>query len=105
MQEGQLLMTQGERDRLIALKKAKKKRIKQNEAAKELGVSTRHVRRLLARLQQEGDRSVIHGLKGKPSHRRMEADIETEAVRILSADVYRGFGPTLAAEYLQKKHH
>jgi hypothetical protein len=98
-------MTQAERDRLITLKKAKKKLIKQAEAAGELRVSVRHVRRLLVRLKEEGDRSVIHGLKGKPSHRRMKEDREKEAVKILSADVYRGFGPTLAAEYLRKKHH
>jgi transposase len=104
MQEGQLLMTQAERDRLIALKKAKKKLMKQCEAAEELGVSVRHVRRLLGRLKEAGDKSVIHGLKGKPSKRRIGEAIETEAVKILSADVYRGFGPTLAAEYLRKKH-
>ena len=40
-------MTQGERDRPVALKKAKKKLITQREAAKELGISERHVRRLL----------------------------------------------------------
>jgi transposase len=104
MQEGQLVMTQAERDRLIVLKKAKKKLIKQCEAATELGVSVRHVRRLLWRLKEEGDKSVIHGLKGKPSKRRMEEASKSEAVKILSADVYRGFGPTLAAEYLRKKH-
>ena len=38
MQEGQLLMTQADRDRLVALKKAKKKLITQREAAEELGV-------------------------------------------------------------------
>jgi transposase len=104
MQEGQLLMTQGERDRLIALKKVKKKLIRQGEAARELGVSTRQVRRLLVRLREAGDKSVIHGLKGKPSKRRME-EMEAGAVKILSAEVYRGFGPTLASEYLKKKHH
>jgi hypothetical protein len=104
MQEGQLLMTQAERDRLSALKKAKKKLIKLGEAAAEMGVSERHVRRLLGRLKEEGDKSVIHGLKGKPSRRRIEEAIESEAVKILSAEVYRGFGPTLAAEYLRKKH-
>jgi len=36
MQEGQLLMTQADRDRLVALKKAKKKLITQGEAAEEL---------------------------------------------------------------------
>ena len=37
MQEGQLLMTQAERDRLVTLKKAKKRLIAQREAAEELG--------------------------------------------------------------------
>lgn len=40
-------MKQAERDRLVALKKAKKKLITQKEAAKELGITERHVRRLL----------------------------------------------------------
>jgi hypothetical protein len=97
-------MTPEERDRLVTLKKAKKKLIKKQVAAEELDVSVRHVRRLLVRLKEEGDRSVIHGLKGKPSHRRIEDTIEKQAVEILSAEVYRGFGPTLASEYLSKKH-
>jgi Trp operon repressor len=45
MQEGQLLMTQAERDRLVTLKKAKKKVITQREAAEELGLSIRQVKR------------------------------------------------------------
>ena len=45
MQEGQLLMTQADRDRLVALKKAKKKLITQREAAEELGLSVRQVQR------------------------------------------------------------
>jgi predicted transcriptional regulator len=40
-------MTQAERDRLVALKKAKKKLITQKLAAEELGITERHVRRLL----------------------------------------------------------
>ena len=40
-------MTQAERDRLVALKKAKKKLITQKQAAEELGITERHVRRLL----------------------------------------------------------
>jgi hypothetical protein len=43
MQEGPLLMTQPDRDRLVTLKKAKKKLITQREAAEELGLSVRHV--------------------------------------------------------------
>src|ERR1035437_9949284 len=83
---------------------AKKKLITQREAAEELGLSTRQVKRLLYALKKRGDKAVIHGLRGKPSKRRIEEAIEREAVKILSAEVYRGFGPTLAAEYLRKKH-
>jgi len=43
-------MTQPERDRLVVLKKAKKQLITQKQAAKELGVSARQVRRLIGRL-------------------------------------------------------
>src|SRR6266853_3073815 len=73
MQEGPLLMTQADRDRLVALKK-------------------------------RGDKAVIHGLRGKPTNRRSEEAIEEKAVTVLSMPVYEGFGPTLAAEYLGKKH-
>jgi transposase len=104
MQEGQLLMTQADRDRLVTLRKTKKRQVTQREAAAELGLSTRQVKRLVYALKKRGDKAVIHGLRGKPSKRRIEEAIEKEAVKILSADMYRGFGPTLAAEYLRKKH-
>jgi biotin operon repressor len=97
-------MTQAERDRLVALKKAKKKLITQKQAAEELGITERRVRRLLRALKRRGDKAVAHGLRGLPSNRKISADIEQEAVAILSRPVYRGFGPTLAAEYLAKKH-
>jgi hypothetical protein len=97
-------MTQAERDRLVALKKAKKKLITQKQAADELDLTERHVRRLLRALKRRGDKAVSHALRGLPSNRKISADTEQEAVAILSRPVYRGFGPTLAAEYLAKKH-
>jgi transposase len=104
MQEGQLLMTQADRERLVALKKANKKLITQREAAEELGLSIRQVQRLLDGLKERGDKAVVHELRGKRSNRRIEESIEREAVKILSAPVYEGFGPTLAAEYLGHRH-
>lgn len=97
-------MTQADRDRLVTLKKVKKKLITQQDASSELGVSIRQVQRLLKALRERGDKSVIHALRGKPSSRKIEKSIEQEAVKILSSTVYEGFGPTLAAEYLGKKH-
>src|SRR5712671_3850700 len=60
VQEGQLLMTQADRDRLVTLKKAKKRLITQREAAGELGISTRQVKRLLYALKKRGDKAVVH---------------------------------------------
>ena len=97
-------MTQADRDRLVALKKAKKKLITQREAAAELGISVRHVKRLIYALKKRGDKAVVHGLRGRRSNRRIDENVEQEAVAILSAPVYAGFGPTLAAEYLASKH-
>jgi len=95
-------MTQAERDRLVALQKAGKKLITQRQAAEEIGITERQVRRLLGKLKQTGDQAVIHALRGKPSSRKLTS--EAEAIRILSQPVYSGFGPTLACEYLLEKH-
>jgi DNA-binding Lrp family transcriptional regulator len=97
-------MTQRDRDRLVVLKKAQRKLITQSQAARELDISERQVRRLLVRLREAGDKSVIHGLRGRESNRRLSAEVREKAVRILSGELYRGFGPTLASEYLAKKH-
>src|SRR5437868_162764 len=97
-------MTQAERNRLMAMKKANKKLITQKQAAEEQGITERHVRRLLRELKRRGDKVVAHGMRGLPSNRKLSADTERDALAILSQPVYRGFGPTLAAEYLAKKH-
>jgi transposase len=104
VENGALLMTQKDRDRLVVLRKAQKKLITQRQAAEELGLTERHVRRLLARLKEVGDRAVIHGLRGRRSNRKLSEDARSKAVTVLSQEVYRGFGPTLASEYLAKKH-
>jgi hypothetical protein len=103
-EQGILTMTQRDRDRLVVLRKAQRKLMTQRQAAEELEISERHVRRLLVRLSENGDKAVIHGLRGRESNRRLSAEKREKAVRILSEEIYRGFGPTLASEYLAKKH-
>jgi transposase len=97
-------MTQADRDRLVTLRKAKKRLITQRQAAEELGLSVRQVKRLIYALKKRGDKAVVHGLRGKPSNQRIAKTVEEEAMQILSADLYKGFGPTLASEYLADKH-
>ena len=97
-------MTQRDRDRLVALKKARKGLITQREAAEEISQSERHVRRLLNRLKGKGDGALMHALRGRRSNRKLDEKTKQKALEILRRDVYRGFGPTLAAEYLDSKH-
>src|SRR5450755_2761648 len=97
-------MTQRDRDRLVALKKARKGLITQWQAAEEIGQSERHVRRLLKRLKSKGDRAVVHALRGVRSNRKLDEATKQKALEILGRELYRGFRPTLAAEYLASEH-
>ena len=83
-------MTQRERDRLVALRKADKKLITQKQAAQQTGLSERHLRRLLAKLRSEGDQAVVHAARGRASNRKLSAKAEKQAVAILSQPVYAG---------------
>jgi hypothetical protein len=97
-------MTQADRDRLVTLRKAQKKVITKAQAAEELGLSVRQVKRLVAALKKRGDRAVLHGLKGKRSNNRIAAEQRAQALAILGSEGYRGFGPTYAAERLAEDH-
>jgi biotin operon repressor len=97
-------MTQRDRDRLVVLKQAHKRQITQKQAGEQLECTERQVRRLVKKLKSEGDKAVIHGLRGRASNRKRSEKDRDKIVRILSQEVYHGFGPTLAAEYLAKQH-
>ncbi len=102
--ENELLMSQAERDRLVCLKKASESVITRAQAAAELESSERQVYRLLAALKAKGDQAAIHGLRGRSSNRKLSAELERQTIEILKQEVYQGFGPTLASEYLASKH-
>ncbi len=88
-----------ERDRLKVLHEVQGGHLTQGEAAGQLGISDREVRRLLARIAAEGDRGVVHRLRGKASNRRLPESLRSRALKLVKAK-YRDFGPTLACEYL-----
>jgi len=92
-------MSQRERDRLKVMALVLEGKRKQAEAARLLRRSARQVRRIQRRLEREGDRGVVHRLRGRPSNHRTQAELRT-SVLALYRDKYMGFGPTLAAEKL-----
>ena len=97
-------MSQEERDELYWLKKVKEGAITHRAAAEKIGVSDRWVRKLLQHMAKKGDAVVVHGLRGRPSNRKLSADVQRQAVAILKQPEWHDFGPTFAAEQLQKRH-
>src|SRR5690349_7888832 len=99
-----IAMSQEERDYLNWLKRAKEGNITQREAALKMGVSDRWVRTLLERMDRQGDLVVVHGLRGKPSNRKLPDKTKRQALAILKQPDWHDFGPTFAAEQLAKQH-
>src|SRR6267154_2872961 len=102
METERIALSQRERDRLRVLHEVKQKQITQMEAARRLKISDRHIRRLLFGLGKDGDRAMIHGLRGRPSNRRLAVRLEAKILRRVR-ERYADFGPTLAAEHLAQE--
>ena len=96
-----ITMRQKELKHLHVIRKVLEKKLKQAEAGKLLDMSTRQVRRKQKRVQMEGDKGIIHRLRGKPSHNAKSEKFK-QKVRQIYRDKYWDFGPTLASEKLEE---
>ena len=57
---------------------------------------------MLLRLRERGDGALVHGLRGRPSNRKLAAMFEQKILARLRQR-YADFGPTLAAEHLAQE--
>jgi transposase len=99
-----IAMSQAEGDELNWLKQAKDGSITQREAAERIGVSDRWIRKLLKRMAKRGDAVVVHGLRGRPSNRKLPEETRRQALAILKEAEWHDFGSTFASEQLAKRH-
>src|SRR5262249_42532087 len=95
------LMSRRERQRLEVLGRVKRGEITLAKASELVGLSYRQVKRVYARYRQEGDRGLVHRLRGRRSNRRRDEGKE-RAVELYRTQ-YSDFGPTLATEYLARE--
>src|SRR5712664_1260517 len=102
METERITLSQRERDRLKVLHEVQQKQLTQVEAAARLKVTDRQVRRMLLRIREHGDAGLVHGLRGRPSNRKLAARFEHKILERLRQR-YADFGPTLAAEHLAKE--
>lgn len=103
MREDRIEMSQEELKRAHVIRQRLEGHLIQKEASSELMLSVRQVRRLEARLRDEGERGLIHRLRGKPSGRRIPEVLKQKALKIYQKDYY-DFGPTLASEKLWERN-
>ena len=99
-----IAMSQAERDWLDWLKRARDGQVTQRWAAEKMGISDRWVRGLLAEMKAKGDAVVVHGLRGRPSNRRIDEEIRVRAMEIVKSPDWHDFKPTFASEQLAKRH-
>ena len=95
-------MSQRERDVIKVMEEVLAGERTQVEAGRLLERSVRQVRRIQRRLKAEGDRGVVHRLRGRASNRRTEAASRRKVVEVYQRE-YEGFGPTLASEKLGER--
>ena len=94
-----IMATQEELKWLNVIHKVLDKSITQIEAADILDITDRHIRRLAARITEEGDKGIVHKLRGKVAHNCTLDKVKTKALGLCKS-TYEGFSPTLASEKL-----
>ena len=101
--EDRVIMSVKELRRVHVIRQTMEKKLTQVQAGTVLGLTPRHVRRLIERVEQAGDQGLAHRGRGKLSNRRIPDKRKAMALQ-LCEQRYGDFGPTLAAEKLTERH-
>jgi hypothetical protein len=96
-------MSQRELSRLEVMQRLRDKRMTQAQAAVQLHLSTRQIKRLIKGFGIAGAATLLSQRRGRPSNRQLEPALKTQAGTLL-ATRYADFGPTLAQEKLLHEH-
>ena len=97
-----LKMSDKERHRLELMRRIQRKEITLIKAAELMEISYRQAKRIWKSFGEEGDKSLIHGLRGKPGGRSRPKAFK-QKVLARYKERYRDFGPTLACEHLARE--
>ncbi len=100
--EGIIMATQEELRRLHVIQRVLERGLRQVEAAEILSLSSRHIRRVVRRIKQEGPLGIVHRSRGRASNRKIADQLKGKVVK-LCRTIYKGFGPTLASEKLLER--
>jgi hypothetical protein len=97
-----IMATPEELRRLHVVQRVLEGGLKQVEAAEILSLSCRHIRRVVKRVFGEGERGIVHRLRGRFSNRKIPEPLRDKVIKLYRR-TYQGFGPTLASEKLLER--
>jgi transposase len=94
-------MSRRERHRLEVFSRVRRGEITLVKASELLALSYRQAKRCFGRYREEGDKGLVHRLRGQPSNRQADAR-QKRRVLSLYEKKYADYGPTLAVECLDE---
>lgn len=97
-------MSKKEISRVSVLDEVIEQKLKQGDAARKLDISTRQLRRILKKYRVEGPSALVHKSRGKKSNNKTPQELLDRAIALVR-EKYWDFGPTFAAEKLEKLNH
>ena len=98
-----ITLSHRELDRVSVIESIIAKRRRQHEAARQLGLSVRQIKRLVRRYREAGPRGLVSGHRGQTPGNTKAPSVR-QAVLSLVRERYADFGPTLAGEKLAELH-
>jgi len=101
-------MSRKELSRVEVMARVGSGELKLVDGAQLLGVCYRQAIRIQQRYRRQGPAGLKHGNAGRPSHHRKPEKLRREILQLVraqySGEVGERFGPTLAAEHLEREH-
>ncbi len=95
-------LTRREQNRLMVLNGVEVGRVIAREAAEVLGLSLRHVRRILAAYRKEGAAALAHGNRGRRPHNALDDELKKRVLE-LAQSIYAGCNTQHFAELLAER--
>lgn len=96
---GHLVMSEKERLRKSIFEMVKQGHLTLVKASEQIKLGYRQTKRLYKDYKRDGDEALVNKNRGKKSNRQHP---QQERILSLYQEKYKGFGPTLAAEYLEE---
>jgi homeodomain-containing protein len=96
-------MSVHELSRAEVMQQLRAKRITQAQAAEQLSLTVRQIKRLWRAYQAGGAKALVSKQRGRPSNHQLDPKVKQKAQALIQAR-YADFGPTLAHEKLTEVH-